>query len=427
MRRTTSLGAVLLVAIGASSTALAQDAIVEGPGHKVGEGTVFHPRAALETGFISNVFYEDQTPVASGVARLVFGFALANEGNKPESVVQDAEANEDATSEQNKTPPKLQFRLSGQIFYEQYLSDRQSVRNVSNLAGTLGGEAIVNPQGNVRFEIAESFTRDTRPRNFESREGMLNRDLNNLILRLVYAPPERAIRLGLRYENHIDVFESSGSAFANRMNHLIGVRAGWQFLPITRFTFDGSFGFFGGLGSDSTKISSNPLRLRLGAASAITEKINMVVHLGFGKGFYAAGPDFTNVVGGVKAGFRYSPMGRFTIGYQYDFRDSLQANFFRDHALIATLDQQLGRLVLKGDAQVRLRAYRGIPMSVGPASRDDLILALNTEGHYLYRDWLAITGKFLAASDVTEYRSTIMNDDPSFSRIEITAGVTAAF
>jgi hypothetical protein len=53
------------------SDAVAPISVVEGPGVKVGEGTVLHPIFGVETGFISNVFYEDQDPNPAGLLRLL--------------------------------------------------------------------------------------------------------------------------------------------------------------------------------------------------------------------------------------------------------------------------------------------------------------------------------------------------------------------
>jgi len=44
---------------------------VEGPGIKVGEGTVVHPVVGLSTGAVSNVFYEEDGTNAAGVLRLL--------------------------------------------------------------------------------------------------------------------------------------------------------------------------------------------------------------------------------------------------------------------------------------------------------------------------------------------------------------------
>src|ERR1043165_5421314 len=76
-------------ALGAASTARADDALpampswmdptdamnpiglVSGAGIKVGEGTVLQPQVGLETGVVSNVFYQDTGGVTAGLLRLL--------------------------------------------------------------------------------------------------------------------------------------------------------------------------------------------------------------------------------------------------------------------------------------------------------------------------------------------------------------------
>src|SRR5262245_31246972 len=45
--------------------------MVEGTGIKVGEGTTIHPVFGMETGVLSNVFYEETNTKAAGVVRLM--------------------------------------------------------------------------------------------------------------------------------------------------------------------------------------------------------------------------------------------------------------------------------------------------------------------------------------------------------------------
>src|SRR5258708_5256413 len=45
--------------------------MVEGRGVKIGEGTTLHPVIGMQTGVVSNVFYEDADPNAAGVLRLI--------------------------------------------------------------------------------------------------------------------------------------------------------------------------------------------------------------------------------------------------------------------------------------------------------------------------------------------------------------------
>src|SRR5580704_596017 len=49
--------------------AVAPITAVEGPGIKIGEGTVLHPAFGLETGYTSNVFYTASNPTGAGILR----------------------------------------------------------------------------------------------------------------------------------------------------------------------------------------------------------------------------------------------------------------------------------------------------------------------------------------------------------------------
>ncbi len=412
----------------------AQEAVVEGPGYEVSEGTVIHPSVTLETGFISNVFYEDVSPAAAAVVRLIGGFRIASQNAKPPgeleaSVAEEAEAEGEETPE--PAPSKVDFRLGGQVILLGYLSSQDQVRDQSDVAGSLDGHVVVNPAGNVSFSADDTFVRDARPRNFES-FGNLNRDFNHLQLGLMYRPGGRAMGFGLRYENTIDRFEGGEGLTpqSNRMNHLLAARAEWQWLPVTKFFFDTSLGFFGALGDSSFKTSSMPLRIRLGVGTALSEITTLRAHVGYANGFYSAGPSFNMAVGGAEFGYRYTEYGRVRLIAEYDYYDSLQANYYRDLAFLARVDHQFGLLMAGVEGGVRLRGYRGIPMALsGGESRDDILLNAAARVHYLYRDWLALLVRFEAVTDQTDYRYDAMPgvDDPSFTRLEAYAGVAAAF
>jgi hypothetical protein len=415
--------------------ASAQEAIVEGAGVDLGNGTVLHPGVGVETGIDSNVFYEQNGVTVAPLLRVMGSVAIASQHNQPRhglvkpmtetDTTADEQAEARGQNERDGAAPSLDFRLAGRLQYDQYVHTALAVTEQSNLSGGLDAHAGLYPRGTLSVFVDETLVRDTRPRNFESL-GNLNRWVNQFQFGGRYRPGNGALEFSLRYENLIDYFESDESAFANRMNQLLRGRAEWQWLPITRFFFDASYGFFGPLSDGAVKPSSNPLRLRLGVASLITELTTVRAHVGFGKGFYAEGPDFTNAIFGGELGYRYSPMGRFTVAYEYDFHDSINSNFYRDHAVVAKVDQQAGLFLLTAGAQVRLRGYRGVFGMLGDAARDDVIVRLQGRAYYLYRDWLAFTGEADFVSDTTSYVDAL-GDDPSYNRFELLVGSVAAF
>jgi hypothetical protein len=429
-------GILLLAAVSAShaeAPAASAVTIVEGPGVKIGEGTVLRPILGVETGVISNVFREEDGGATSGILRLIGEIGVGSLSPQRLEMAQGPlSARNGSEEEQAVTTPDpgdLEFRADLGLTYDEYLTTNNNVRTQRDLAVIAGLRAIVFPLGTWAFAFDNQFTRETRPTNFESRSNT-NRDINSLRLQLLFQPRQRTLSAGLRFENRIDVFETDEQAFANRLQNTLGMRVNWQFLPVTRFYADASIGFFSGLG-DSEKISSTPLRLLLGAQSAITVKTTVNTRIGFGKSFYSSGPDFTNVLLGADIGYRYSPVGRVTFLYDFDFGDSVNANFYRDHVFKSTFEQQFAPFLVQGSAEVRFRGYRGVLGNlIGPSTdRDDLIFALGLGGHYNFRDWFAATVNYNLVSDQTDFVYMTIDgysDDPSFTRQELLVGVRAA-
>ena len=443
MNRTLKVG-LLGLALGAlahrsaSAQTTRSEAVVEGPGVALGEGAVFHPNVSVETGVVSNVFYEDgdrstNDPVASAIARVVAGFSIASQTHtlaEEETPAIQTEAEEEGV-EEPPPPAKVDFRFGGEAILNGYLSDNERVRDQTDVGVGLNGDVVFLPQGDFSVRVEDDFLRDARPHNFES-TGNLNRDYNHFLGGATFQPQGRTISVGARYENTIDRFESDAASFANRLQHLIGLRGEWRLYPYTKFFADTSLGFFDTLGDAGAdfKSSSTPLRVQVGVGTALTEVTTLRGYIGYANAFYDQGTNFSNVIGGAEFGWRYTQYGRVRFVADYNFKDSLQANFYRDYAFLAFIDQQFGLFVFGADGGLRLRRYEGIPAAIGGDSqRDDVLVSGAARLAYLLRDWLAITARFEVTADTTDY--TYMAgpfvDSPSFTRYEAYLGVSAAF
>jgi hypothetical protein len=292
----------------------------------------------------------------------------------------------------------------------------------------------VFPRQTWRFGFFDEIRRENRPVNFESSE-QINRDINRLALRVQFRPRGRALRGMLSYVNVIDYFEDRDQQFANRIQHTASLNLAYQWLPMTRIIGEAALGFFGPLGSRSTRPSSMPLRLTARLATALTVKTTLNGYIGFGKGFYETGPDFTNVIGGVQATYRWTPQARLALGYEYDFQDSINANFYRDHAILARFEQRKDRFAFMTGFELRFRGYRGVIEQVdvmgGPRDRDDLIVSFPVTGIYNFRGWIAATLDYRFATVQTDFRYLPQAgdppDDPSYTQHVIMAGVRAAY
>lgn len=408
-------------------------ALVQGGGIKVGEGTVLQPQVGLQTGVVSNVFYTNTNVVNAGLLRLLVEIGT---GSLPIQRLNPAAADDGATPPAPDSPTPMvesgdfQYSANAYASWDQYLSTNDNVTAQGGLGGGLVLRGLVNPQRPLQFAFQEVYSRLIRPVNFES-QADANRDINNVSLRVNYVPPGRSLSGYLYYQNTIDVFESSSQQFANRMLNQLGLHLDWQWLPLTVVFADVSGGYNTGIGG-SEKVSSSPLAAVTGIGTALTLNTTINGHIGYTNGFYASGPSYSSVTGGVMFGYRYSPLGRVTAQYDYSQSDSINANFYTEHLLALTLEQYFAPFVLFARPELRLRTYQGtIVMDVnGSTTRNDTIVAVTAGMRYNFRGWLAATLDYNLQDDQTDFRYTIgrfANLDPSYVRHELMLGVRAAY
>lgn len=406
--------------------------IVSGPGVKIGEGTVFHPQIGIETGVVSNVFYQDTQPTTAGLLRILAEVGTGSLPNQRLSIRAQTETEDPEVAPQTYTSANTgDFQYSANIYasYDQYLSTNDAVTSQGGLGGGLLLRGIVNPQHPLQFAFQEHFERVLRSTNFES-QGNVDRDLNTLGLRLNYIPSGRSLSGYLYYQNTIDVFESGDQQFANRLQHQLGLRLNWQWLPMTRIFADVSGGYYTGLG-DSQKVNSYPLVALAGIQTAITVNTTLNAHVGYANGFYASGPSYGTIDAGALFGYRYSPLGRVTALYSYLHQDSINANFYRDHLFQASIEQYFVPFVVFVRPEMRLRQYEGtIVMGTNGNTRNDFIVGATVGMRYSFRDWLAATLDYQLQVVQTDFKYNAGNgivDDPSYVRHELLLGVRAAY
>lgn len=403
--------------------------VVQGAGVKVGESTTLYPQVGVETGFISNVFYEDHDIIGAGLLRVLGEAGIGslsaqrfNDNNPPES------------TPASPFPDRGGFVGRADVYaaYDQYLSDNDNVTSQGGFSGGIVLRGVANPGRPMFITFLEHFERVIRATNFESSQDT-DRDINTLTIRLNYQPYGRTLGGYLYYSHSLDLFEEEAQRFADRLDHRFGVRVNWQWLPYTRLYFDGSWGVYGGIGSSSTKVSSFPLTLIAGAQTLLSVNTTLSARVGYNQGFYSEGPDFATVTGGVQLGYRYSPLGRIVAMYSYEHQDSINANFYRDHLLLASIEQQLIPVLVFARPELRLRRYDGITENIpgvmpSSNSRNDTIFALTAGVRYNFRDWIAASIEYRLAIDHTDFTYSFngMVDDPSYTRHEVLLGVRAA-
>lgn len=390
--------------------------VVEGPGIKVGEGTVVQPIVGIETGFVSNPFYVDTDPTPGAIMRIVGRISTG-------SLSPQRLTNPDGSEAANIG--SMEYQAGLQLSWDQYLSGNDALLAQGGLGVGALLRGTVRPKSTFSFLYLDSFERVLRATNYESTDRT-NRDINRLALGLRYAPAGRSIDGILQFSNTIDFFEEKEQRFANRMQNAFGLTVRWRFRPVTVFFAEASQGIYTGLGSESTKVTSFPLTVTTGVQTLLSLKTSVIARIGYTNGFYSEGPSYSNVLGGLQLGYRYSPLGRFTAMYQYGYFDSINANFYRDHAMVFNIEQRFVPFALNIAPAIRLRKYEGVNAVVaGPDTRNDLIVAVNAGAQYFFRNNLAALIEYRFSTVQTNWVSAD-GDDPSYIRQEIVAGVRAA-
>jgi hypothetical protein len=409
--------ALFLMLLGRS--ARAQDVIVEGPGIKLGESTVFHPRIGVEGGVVSNVFYEQDDEVVSPIVRLLAGFDIAPAG-------------EDRLGEFDEVDYRtIDFRLGAEAQYTEYITNEERTRDQRNVDVNAIGNLVFFPQGNVSFTLNDKFQRVGRPTNFESSQN-LDRDINHFTAEMMIQPRGHNISGGPRYENIIDIFEGDDSDFANRIQHIVGVKGNWKFFPYTQVYLDGSLGFYDALGDnlvmgEEYKNASTPLRVIAGLDTVLTEMTTINAYLGYANGFYEEEASYNTVVGGADFRWRYFPTGRLSLAYSYDVHDSINANYYGEHHARASISHQIRSVVMGTGAGVRFRNYRGLPDQISTEdTREDFIIEASGRVDWVLLDRFGLYLEYRLQSVDTEFRD-LQEDDPSYIRQEAVLGLVAAF
>jgi hypothetical protein len=231
--------------------------------------------------------------------------------------------------------------------------------------------------------------------------------------------------------NTLDIFEQT-SNYPDRMSNTIGVHPMWQWLPQTQIYMDASWGVVSALGNSTNKVTSYPLSVALGIGTMLTYKTTLQASAGYTNGFYSKGPSFSAPHGGVTFGYRYSELGRLLLGYQLMYSDSINANYYRDHILLASLQQLYNPVVFMIQPELHFRQYDGVntvnPQLMGPDTRDDTIFAVTAGVSYAFRNWFAATLSYRFSTVQTNYTYMLNGEagDPSFTRHEALLGVRVA-
>jgi hypothetical protein len=385
----------------------------EGPGVRLGTTPlVLHPGLAVEGGYDSNVFYMPDNPVGAGLLRIRAHFDLAT---LPPQRLEDGST---VTAE-----PKVDFRLSTQFEYREYLTSNPTIESQRSVNVYLVGDLGILPMGPFTLRLNETFVHTVDPPNLQTlptgqmEVAAYTRNYNRAGFLATYRTPAGRFEVGLGDRVEVVLWDNAFLAtLGNTVNNEADAFFRVRFLPQTVGSINLRVGYTDYFHQPA--LESIPVRAIVGFSSLITSWLSGSASLGYGGSFHRATgiTSFNSAVANLEARFFVPKGSRLSLGYDRDFSDSLLAIWYTDDRLYVAFDQPfLKRLSAHLDAGVRFRHYNGVldPMTVGYAdytvdgmstrNRDDLIYDVHAELSVRATSWLGFAASYNLIADSTKF------------------------
>jgi hypothetical protein len=430
--------ALLLLSNGAPAFAQ-QSAMVGTPagdiGVKVGENAVMHAGVAVEGGYDTNVFYNDNTVVndvdvgrqGSATLRVIPSFMITNSGR-------DGSVRSDAV-----------YSVGANLIYREYINDDPTVRDQRAFIPTAVG-TLAFGTAKVRLSLADSFSRSEEPPYFPG-QPTIKRDINQGSIGVGISPGGGRLTTSLRYSNAFDYFEtSSGYGYASNMIHDGMLDLAWKWLPKTAIFLQGGVAYVHFLNPDANGVLPNQARVdsvqvrgMTGLRGLVTAKTTVGLSLGYNTAFYQTPPAGTmvsnpsgvsNFAAALDVGYIPSLLTRVGLTLQHTYRNSpVLGNFYDTDAATLSVNHSLGRLVVTLNGAFEYRRYHNyfvtLPGEATPTlfPRKDTLVGGGLAVDYYIARWI-----FCGASYTLGYLNP--SDDPTavaYTKQQIFARVGVAY
>jgi hypothetical protein len=369
----------------------------EGPGFRLGAAPLtLHPGVELLSGGDSNVFYT-RVPVAAGFLQVGAHLDLA-------TLPPQAFENDNSSAD-----PKVDFRLSAQVEYRQYLSDESAVRAWSSVLVHANAGLIVLPKGKYTVALSDRYERTIDPNNSEV-TGNVIRNSNKTNALVTLRPGDGAIELGIGDQVQLTVWQGDSLTFGNNVGTDGKLFARWR-LPRNAFLSATLRVGYVDYWIQKGAVNSVPLRGTVGSEIQLIRWMSLAGSIGYGNSFNAHAPSFSGVIGAANVTFLLPFEGKLLLSYERDFLDTMFANFLVDHHPFAALVFPVGqRFTLRLSGGVRLRRYEGLiaPATLGLSGygsmvRDDLLYESSAELWVRLSDWLWLGANYNLFGDSSHF------------------------
>ncbi len=409
MKRTwIAAGAALAVGVTSAGEARAQHwlsdrALTEGRGLRAGNFE-FHPGVGLEFGYDSNALYAP-SPNEAPALRLRGTAHVAMSTLGPQRSATAAGATTSAL-------PVANFRAQASVSWQQYFGvpgaaiDPTVGRPLSGPGLGLGFRLEVFPGRTWQFQLYDDFARIVQG----SPEAginlfVFNRDMNTGGFSVIYAPNGGILDARLTYENRFTYYESSQYGILTNDANDIVLRARWRFLPKTALLWEAGVTPTFYLNPSTTLSNSTPIRTRIGINGLLTERVRVLLMVGYQGTYFGRGDNENTVVGQAEVQYIFSPLTSFALGFIRDVNPSYLGNFSTRNSIYARVNQSFaGRFYVSAEVNGGYYQYGYVGLTApGTTPRFSAFrVSGNIFGEYRPADFLGINATVSATANITD-------------------------
>lgn len=376
---------------------------------------VLHPGLAVQFGFDSNVFYEED---AEGVE------------TSPILMVMPT------VRVDTPDPRSIRIMFNTQLLWRYYPSDNTAIQSQSgiHLLGDLAFQ--INPRGLMSFTVYDVVRRNENPPSGPSNSSV-NRFYNEAGLTFALHPggADRTSRMGFTGQASvgygIDLWDEDLQL--DRSLILTNAQVKYYFLPKTAFTVRADWDFISydqqtrvlNFYSDPfdlqedfeetlTNVDSSPLRLSGGVAGLLTRWLSFSVSGGYAFSNYDSEPSYEGWVAAGRLGFFFTSDVHFTAGWERGFTDSSFGNYREHDRFSGSLNIDLGNWLVGAGGGYEIQRYA--PIEVPFAEIQSQIVQLYSTGERVdpvitgeafiswnYLEWARLALYYNFAANMTDF------------------------
>ena len=404
-------------------------AFLEGRGIRAGNFEL-HPGIGAEFGYDSNVFYSSSR---SGTVTPALRLRVT-----PSFSVSTLGAQRTANSDSQATAlPTVNFRAGVAAIYHEWigLGDSQ-VDKLRNLGGQLDLRLDLFPQRTWQFSIANNFTRFIQPgpedpathapavvrrADGTTETVTLNRNYNVTAAELAYAPGRGVFELRAGYSFVVSIFDQAANERYDYLGHEGSVRMRWRFLPKTALIWEGFVNRIGYLNTTAGLSDSTPIRTRFGLNGLLTNKISLLVAVGYQGTFFDQGSNADTVIGQAELRWLINALSSLRVGFVRDVQNSFFGNYFVRNRGYAGYSQTFdGRFLLSVDAGVGLYQYGLISSTPDPTA---VRVEGTVFGEYRFSNVFGVNATVRGAANISDVQIGTQYID--WTRFDALVGVRA--